>query len=402
MATSTSIESQSQAPSESAAISRQFTPRVLLVTEAANAGVGRHVLDLAQGLAERGCKVACVYSPRRADRQFLERSKTIHGVTWRELDMRRSVQPADSLAAWRLARLARSLGPFDILHGHSSKGGALVRLVAPLVGCPAIYTPNAFVTMDPTLSTIRRAAYRRIEWLLSIPTSRLIAVSAEEAEHARGLGVAQRKIRVVANGISPPSLPTRDEARDTLGITPEWRVIGFVGRLTPQKAPDQLLHAFSLASRELPAARLAIVGGGPLEEQVRQQASSLGVAEKVLWLGEIPGQSAMPAFDIYCLSSRYEGFPYVLLEALAAGLPIVTTRVGGASAMVEDGVNGRIVPVGAPEPLAQALQETLCDPSILTSFAAASKARAAQFTMDRMVEQTLAVYREVVRPRATV
>lgn len=375
--------------------------RVLLVTEAASAGVGRHFLDLAGGLKQAGCDVVGVYSSARSDAQFRNRLTSEDLPPMISLNMRRAVRLSDAWTTLKLIRLARKHGPFDIIHGHSSKGGAYARLAARWLGIPSVYTPNAFVTMDPTLRPLKRRIYAQIERLLARKSQAIIAVSHEEAEHAKSLGIARHKIHVVANAIAPPQLPTREEARRTLGIQPEWTVIGFVGRLSSQKAPEVLLRAFAAALPMHPEVRLAMIGDGPLEAESRQLAATLGIDQRVLWLGNQPGQAAMPAFDLYCLSSRYEGLPYVLLEGIAAGLPIVATNVSGVSMVVKAGENGIVVPIDQPTELAQGLTRLLSDQPLRTSMGASSLARSHSLTLSGMVEQTIAVYHQAIAATGT-
>jgi glycosyltransferase involved in cell wall biosynthesis len=380
--------------------------RVLLVTQASGGGVGRHFLDLAEGLPEQGVKVTGIYSPRKLDAQFRQRLAAGGLPPLYELPMRRAVHPLDVADLWRLVRLIRRLGPFDIIHGHSSKGGALARLAARWLRIPSVYTAHAFVTLDPNLPAWQSAFYGRIERWLAQRTAAIIAVSHDEAEHARGLGIAPRTIHVVPNGIEDVKLPSRDEVRSKLGLSPDDFVIGFVGRLAPQKAPDIMLDAFAALCQRQTAARLVMIGGGPLEEETRRQAERLGLGARVKMLGDVAAVPLMPAFDVFCLSSRYEGMPYVLLEALAAGLPIVAARVGGTTMCVMHGENGLIVTPESPPELAGALLQLAEDAPLRGRFAAASTRLATRFTSQQMVAQTLAVYEQVLlsakRPQIAV
>lgn len=370
--------------------------RVLLVTEAAGGGVGRHFLDLARGLAAHGVQVQGIYSPGRMDTSFRERLEREDFPPLHLLPMRRAINPLDARDAWRLARRIRELGPFDILHGHSSKAGALVRLAGRWLGIPTIYTPHALVTLDPTLPAWKRAFYGRIERFLARWASMIIAVSPHEAEHALTLGLPPKKLHVVPNGIDQLTLPDREYVRAKLGLAPDDVAIGFIGRLSKQKAPDVMLDAFHLVSRQCPQARLIMIGSGPLEEQIRAQVSGLGLASRVRLLGDVVATEYLSALDLFCLSSRYEGMPYVLLEALAAGLPIVATNVGGVAMTVEHGQNGLIVPECTAEPLAAALREIVSDDAKRQHFAADSAQRSQQFTIEAMVTGTIAIYRQVL------
>ena len=371
--------------------------RVLLVTEAAAAGVGRHVVDLAEGLAERGCEVTLGYSPGRIDDQFQRRIASLADVRLCPLLMWRAIHPLDAWSAIQLTRAARQLGPFDIIHGHSSKGGALARWAGWRLKTPTVYTPHAFITLDPLLAKHKRFAFGTIERLLSrLGQTRVIAVCEDEAAHARALGIAAERIRVVFNGQAALPLPTREQARQRLGIPADWLVLGFIGRLAHQKAPQQMLAAFIAVARQEPRARLAIVGSGPMEAALRREADRAGVSDRILWLGNVDGRSAMPAFDIFCLTSLYEGMPYVVLEALQAGVPQVATRVSVTGEVVERSGCGLVVAVNRLEEFTAALLRVALDAPLRQRFAAAAAAQGNPFSLAAMVDGTLAVYRELV------
>lgn len=146
------------------------------------------------------------------------------------------------------------------------------------------------------------------------------------------------------------------EARDALGLSPDEWVIGNVGRLHPDKDQATLLKGFALALAHLPGeSRLAILGSGRLEQDLKELARELGIADKVLFLGQVPdARRYFRAFDVFALSSDHEPFGMVLLEAMAAGVPLLATACGGAKEVVE-GV-GILFPFGDAEHLAQGLR----------------------------------------------
>jgi glycosyltransferase involved in cell wall biosynthesis len=154
--------------------------------------------------------------------------------------------------------------------------------------------------------------------------------------------------------------------------------------------------AFSRVAGHVPSARLVLVGSGPLEAALKRQIERLGLTSRVVMAGDVVATTVLPACDVFCLASRYEGMPYVLLEALAAGLPIVATRVGGAATAVEPGENGFLVPIEDAEALTGALLCLARDERLRQRFIAAAKARARSCTVDEMVGQTLAVYQQAL------
>ncbi|MDQ0651073.1 glycosyltransferase [Pseudomonas cedrina] len=169
----------------------------------------------------------------------------------------------------------------------------------------------------------------------------------------------QARIQTLYNRIDVEALQSRqvarEEARDALGLSPDEWVVGNVGRLHPDKDQATLLKGFALAVAQLPAeSRLAILGTGRLEQDLKALARELGIADKVLFLGQVPdARRYFRAFDVFALSSDHEPFGMVLLEAMAAGVPLLATACGGAREVVE-GV-GILFPLGDAEHLAQGL-----------------------------------------------
>lgn len=370
--------------------------RILLVVECSGGGTGRHVLDLAEGLIERGCDVHMIYSTGRIDRLFEQRLAGLRGLRRRIIDMRTGPHPSDFSAVKAIRRYLREEGPFDAIHGHSSKGGALARLAVMGTGVPAFYTLHGLIMMDPGLPRWKWLLYLTIELGLSLRTARIIAVSPEESRAAKRLGLGRSRVITIPNGVGQPELTPRADARRTMGVSDDALVIGFVGRLVDQKAPDVLLAAFASTANVAPHARLAMVGAGPLGDELRALAARLGVSDKIIWLGERDARGVLAGFDIFALSSRKEGLPYVVLEAMAAGLPVVATTSAGVEILVKPGVNGYVAMTGDASSFAQGLIALATDSVRLAEFGRASLERAALFTIDAMVERTLDSYRSTV------
>jgi glycosyltransferase involved in cell wall biosynthesis len=159
-----------------------------------------------------------------------------------------------------------------------------------------------------------------------------------------------------------------------------------------------LIRAFAAAAREVPALRLAMVGAGPLEGPMRALARELGVGEKVVWLGERDSREVFAGFDLFALSSRKEGLPYVVLEALVMGLPVVATSSAGVEILVKSGENGAVVNPGDDAAFGRALAEIAGDAERIRRYGAASRERAARLTVGAMAERTLAAYVECLAP----
>lgn len=366
--------------------------RVLLAMEASGGGVARHVLDLAEGLLRRDHEVVLIYSSERAEDWCSEAIRAMPELRARQLPMRRAVGVDDLALVIQLRRIIDRYGPFDILHGHSSKAGALLRLAAIGKSIPCIYTPHAFMTLNPGLGKFSRVIYGTSEWLLSHIASKIICVSEQEMEHARTLGIHFDRLSLVHNGI--PLLPRGDRAamRKEMQIDEDEVCVGFVGRLSAQKSVHRLITAFAETARDRDRMRLVIVGDGPDRSALEGRVQDLGISDQVVFAGSRNGVAVMAGFDIFVLPSQYEAFPYVLLEAASQGLPIVMTQTGGAHAVVRQARNGFIVAQGDNEELAKRLSQLVDDRDLARRMGEYSVSVAAEFSIDNMVTRTVQIY----------
>jgi glycosyltransferase involved in cell wall biosynthesis len=372
---------------------------VLLVLETGGGGAGRHVIDLARGLIQRGYGVTLAYSGLRAEVPFLDEIHSTADLHCIRIDMTRSVGAMDLRAARAIRAYLRQFGPFRIVHGHSSKAGALLRIAALGTEAARIYTPHAFVTLDPRLDAARRAVYSTAERALSHLADAIICVSREELDHALHLGIDRAKLHLVPNGVSPLTDVRRSDVRRQLALEPDELCIGYVGRLDAGKAVDRLLLAFAEVRRRQPRTRLALVGGGPEEAALRSLSVRLNVADAVTFIGAGDGRTLMAAFDVFAFASLYEGFPYVLLEAAQRGLPIVTTKVGGADQIVVSGTTGYVVAQHDAASFAQCLLRVCSDAVLRAGMSAAAADVGLQWTTQRMIDDTIKVYSAAERVR---
>jgi glycosyltransferase involved in cell wall biosynthesis len=380
------------------------TLTVLHVAEASFAGVGRHVLDLAEGGIAAGDVVDVAYGTQRCEPTFLDRLERLGVRHVIPVDVGRALGVGDVRAARAVRAAVSAHGPYDVVHGHAGKGGLHARLGVG-AATARVYTPHAFVTASPDLGGLSRRLYASAERVLARRTDALVLVSQEEADHAEALGVRPRHSRVIPNGIPFDPLPDRRRARADLGLPDDDRVVlGVVGRLSEQKGIDRLLDAMSLMGRRTDVV-LAVVGEGEQAAGLRARADELGLHDTVRWLGRRPGQASMAAFDVLVVPSRYEGFPYVVLEGLWAGLPVVATSTSGSAAVLGGGRTGVVVdgsPQGLAIRLAAALTALVDDPARRAERAGAAREVVQAFSVAAMVAATRQLYLDLVDGRRVV
>lgn len=378
--------------------------KVLQLLEATATGAGRHVADLTEGLLARGHEVHLVYSPLRCDQIFtadLGRLKTKRNFHSLSVPIQRYPGTSDFTVSGQLRRYMRRCGPFDLVHCHSTKAGLIGR--AGLIGLSVkrLYTPHGFLSMDPAAGWVTARIASGLEKVLAKFAAGVAVVSREEYAHAVEIGIPRGKLCLIPNGVVPPSMDDvetqRSSWRRDWGLEEGQVCIGFAGRFAPVKAPEVMLDSFAaFRRRSRVPARLVMIGDGPLAASLRRQAANLNLEGDILWLGARDARPLMPAFDIFALTSKSEGHPLVVLEAMTRGLPIVATRVGGIADTVQSGVNGFIAPVGDQEAIGNALKELAEDRALRTRMGQASRTLSCHFSADRTVEQTLIFYQEIV------
>jgi glycosyltransferase involved in cell wall biosynthesis len=383
----------------SAEANRGSAGRRLLVASLspARGGMEWHAETVAAGAAAAGWHVTFAAPDVEPLRPVIDRLRA-GGVTHAR------VPPA----ARRRADHIRAVTGFVAVLARTRPDVALLDLPWPrfafgqLLSCSLLAVPTVvvFQLVPGDVEALRRQIEPR-GWLFRLAKRRQtwIAVS----EHARStvsrlFAAPVGSIGRIYNGVDvaryagEASADEVSRIRASLGIGPDEIMILTVGRLTAQKGLGDLLSAFAKASPSRPFARLLIAGDGPERDHLEGLIASLDLRDRVRLLGNVERPDDLyRSADLFVLASRYEGFPFAMLEAMAAGLPVLATRFGGADEMVEHGRDGLLVPAGDVDGLADAIGVALDDRGRMTEMARSARLKAQRFSSTGMVEQTLAV-----------
>ncbi len=388
--------------------SREGRPiRVLRVIARLNVGgPALHVTYLARGLAGRGYETTLVagdVARGEASMSFVAEQAGVEVVTLPGLS--RELSPVrDALAAFRLARLIRKVRP-DVVHTHTAKAGAVGRAAALLAGTRrpvVVHTFHGHV-LRGYFGTGGTLVFRAIETILARASHRLIAVSPEVRDELVALHVAPReKFSVVRLGIELEPRVSFDgdpaEVKRRHGIAEGKFVVGWFGRMTAVKRTDDLLTMLAGVRERGIDALLLLVGDGDDRERLEQRAHDLGLARSCLFVGYQEDVAPWYAVcDTVVLTSASEGTPVTIIEALAAGRPVVATRVGGVPDVVDEGETGFLVRPGDTHALAERIQILARDPERRAAMGAAGRERTlSRYAVERLVDDVDELYRELL------
>jgi glycosyltransferase involved in cell wall biosynthesis len=358
-------------------------------------GAAQQVLELAAGQNRRGHETivaAGQLAPGEESMTYLADELGVEVFDVPELE--RELSPRDLLAVRRLRALFRARRP-DVLHTHAAKAGATGRLAALASGSARppvrVHTFHGHV-LRGYFDARRERVFTAVERALARGTSALIAPSEEVRDDLVRLGVAPaERFEVIRYGFrfEEPATP-----RD-LGLPHDTFVVGWAGRLTEIKRPLDLVGTLAALGDRGVDATFVLLGDGELRGEVEALADELGVADRLRLMGYQRGLAEWhTAFDALLLTSTNEGTPVAVLEALAAGRPVVATAVGGVPDVVEDGETGFLAPAGDTDGLAERLERLARDPELRRRMGAAGAERVRErFGVDRMVEEVEALYR---------
>jgi len=362
---------------------------ILHIYRAPVGGLFRHVLDLARAQIARGHRVGMVADSltggATADAVLHELEPSLAlGLT--RIPMRRHIGPGDLSTFLHVTRRL-SETKADIAHGHGAKGGAFARMALGSRGALRAYTPHGGSLLY-SHDTLSGKFYLASEHVLMLRGDLFLFESAYSAEiFRRKIGAPKGLVRIVHNGV------TRAEF-EPIATAPESTDLVFIGELRPVKGINFLIDAIALLKRAGRDVSATLVGEGPSRPVIEAQVARLGLSSLVRFAGAMPARRAQTLGRIMVIPSLAESLPYVVLETAAAGMPLITTKVGGIPEIYGP-LSDRLVPPQDPGALAEAIAQTLDRPMATAALAAALRDRVAQsFSVDTMVEGVLTAYRD--------
>lgn len=364
-----------------------------LISSSGPYGAESMVVALTRELNARGCdcRLMLIENRHRRDPQVSALAAR-HGVMPEALPCRGRW---DGQAIRRLRSYLREEG-IEVLHAHGYKARLFAWRAARGLTVRLATTCHGFVH-----DTLALKIYDRMDrWTLR-RFPRVAAVSDDMSRQLREYGISSAALSTIANGVD---LDRFRDAQPTLRaeLNPPGPLLGAVGRLSPEKGLDGLLHAAAKLAARFPEVRWALVGDGPQRGALEQLASKLGIADRVTFTGrreDMPGIYA--SLDALLLPSLDEGLPMVVLEAMAAGRPVLASRVGAIGHVIRDGENGLLAPPGDVEALRGAIERLLAEPGLGTRLGAAARATIEdRFSAAQMAAAYLQLYGDMNLSRA--
>ena len=369
--------------------------RILHAVRAPVGGIFRHILDLANGQADRGHHVGIIADSltggERAEAALKEIAPRLKlGV--HRLAIHREPHPADILVWARFMWLIWRLKP-DVLHGHGAKAGVFIRLRSRSRHNIRVYTPHGGSLHYP-LDTLKGAIYSRLERALMNSTELFLFESAFARDtYQRTIGMPKGLVRCVFNGVTADEFdPDRRSATDATDVV-------YVGEFRHIKGADLLIDAVARLRADGKPVTLTLAGDGEEMEALKAQVRKLGLAETVRFIGHVKARFGFSKGSLLVVPSRGDSMPYVVIEAAAAGIPMVAANVGGIPEIFGSHADALFAPnnVGA---MADAIKIALEDPAAALTRAKSLRERIfLHFSQKAMVEGVLAGYRDAFADR---
>ena len=368
--------------------------RILHAVRAPVGGIFRHILDVANGQADRGHHVGLIADSltggERATAALAEIAPRLKlGV--HRIAIHREPHPADALVLGRMARLIKRLNP-DVLHGHGAKAGAFVRMKGPSEKTIRVYTPHGGSLHYPP-NTIKGALYSRLERALMNRTDLFLFESAfARGTYLRMIGTPKGLVRCVFNGVTADEFDPVARAEDATDIV-------YVGEFRHIKGADLLIDAVARLRADGRPLTLTLAGDGEETEAIKAQIARLGLGEAVRLIGHVKARYGFSKGSLLVVPSRGDSMPYVVIEAAAAGIPMVAANVGGIPEIFGPHADALFAP-GIAAAMADAIEGALEDPAAALARARELRERIfLHFSQKAMVEGVLAGYRDAFANR---
>ena len=365
--------------------------RILHAVRAPVGGIFRHILDLANGQADRGHHVGLIADSltggERAAAALAELAPRLKlGV--HRLPIHREPHPTDAVVLGRFMQLVRRLNP-DVLHGHGAKAGAFVRVKGAAKGIIRVYTPHGGSLHYP-LNTIKGALYSRLERALKNRTDLFLFESAFARDtFQRTIGTPAGLVRCVFNGVTADEFDPVVKAADATDIV-------YVGEFRHIKGADLLIDAVARLRGDGKAVTLTLAGDGEETEALRAQIQRLGLNDAVRFIGHVKARYGFSKGSLLVVPSRGDSMPYVVIEAAAAGIPMVAANVGGIPEIFGSHTDALFAP-NIVAAMADAIEIALEDPAAALERAKSLRERIfLHFSQKAMVEGVLAGYRDAL------
>jgi glycosyltransferase involved in cell wall biosynthesis len=363
--------------------------RILHATRAPVGGIFRHIIDLANGQADRGHQVGIIADSltggERADQALAEIAPRL-ALGVHRIAIHREPRPTDPLAWMRLRSLIARLKP-DVLHGHGAKAGAFIRLRSRADHAIRVYTPHGGSLHYP-LNTVKGALYSRLERALMNATDLFLFESAFARDtYQRMIGTPKGLVRCVFNGVTAGEFDpvyTADDATD----------IVYVGEFRTIKGADLLVDAIALLHADGKPLTLTLAGDGEEMANLKAQVERLGLTHSVRFIGHVKARYGFSKGRLLVVPSRGDSMPYVVIEAGAAGIPMVAANVGGIPEIFGSHNDALFAP-NIPGAIADAIEIVMEDPAAALQRAKALRERIfLHFSQKAMVEGVMAGYRD--------
>ena len=363
--------------------------RILHATRAPVGGIIRHILDLANGQADRGHHVGIIADSltggERANAALAEIAPRLKLGVYR-VAIHREPHPADFLVWARFMQLIKRLKP-DVLHGHGAKAGAFIRLNSRSSETIRVYTPHGGSLHFP-LDSLKGAIYSRLERALMNNTELFLFESAFARDtYQRTIGTPKGLVRCVFNGVTADEFDPIATAEDATDVV-------YVGEFRHIKGADLLVDAVARLHADGKPVTLTLAGDGEELDALKAQVARLGLAQSVRFIGHVKARFGFSKGRLLVVPSRGDSMPYVVIEAAAAGIPIVAANVGGIPEIFGAHTDALFAPniVGA---VADAIESALDDPAAAQARAKALRERVfLHFSQKAMVEGVMAGYRD--------